>query len=304
LGRAVYIADAFTSRPFAGNPAGVLTRADGLSGVQMQAIARELGQSETCFVLEGGEPGTDYRLRWFTPTVEVDLCGHATVAAYTCLAAEGRIRFDEGPVHLRHSTRRGVLGVWILGEDREARNVSMSAGVASLRPAPNDRTEVARAVGLDPGSLDPDLPLGADDTSQRIIVPIRRLADLLALAPDSDGMIRYGRRAPYRRFTLVSMETLDPRCRTHLRHFAPANGIPEDPVTGTAHAAVAAYLEWLGLQPPGERVLYEGEQGHAVQRPGTVTVELLREGKAVVDVRIGGRGIIVARGEIETEQPG
>jgi PhzF family phenazine biosynthesis protein len=300
----VYIVDAFTSRPFAGNPAGVVTRADGLSDEQMQAIARELGQSETCFVLEGGEAGIDYRLRWFTPTVEVDLCGHATVAAYTCLAAEGRVRFGGGPSHLRHATRRGILGVWVLGEAREAHYVSMSAGVTSLQAAPDDRTEVAYAVGLDPRSVDLDLPLAADEASQRIIIPVRRLADLLALVPDSAGMIRYGQRAPYRRFTLVSQETLDPRCRTHLRHFAPANGIPEDPVTGTAHAAVAAYLEWLGLQPPGERILYEGEQGHAVKRPGSVTVELLRKGKAVADVRIGGRGIIVARGEIETDQPG
>jgi len=304
LGRPVYIVDAFTKKPLAGNPAGVVTRADGLSGEQMQAIARELGQSETCFVMEGREAGTDYRLRWFTPTVEVDLCGHATVAAYTCLVAEGRILFDEGPVHLRHATRRGVLGVWVLGEGREARSVSMSAGVASLRAAPDERADVARAVGLDPGSMDPEMPMAADEASQRIIVPVRRLADLLALAPDSAGMIRYGQMAPYRRFTLVCLETLDPQFRTHLRHFAPANGIPEDPVTGTAHAAVAIYLEWLGAQPPGDRVVYEGEQGHAVKRPGSVTVELLREGNAVVDVRIGGQGIIVARGEIETEQPG
>jgi PhzF family phenazine biosynthesis protein len=301
LGRAVYIVDAFTRIPFAGNPAGVVTRADGLSDAQMQALARELWQTETCFVTEGREAGVDYHLRWFTPTVEVDLCGHATVAAYTCLAAEGRIRFGAEPVHLRHTTRRGVLSVWIVGEHREARNVSMSAGVASLRRAPDDPAEVARAVGLDPASLDPELPLAAEAASQRLIVPVRRLTDLLNLVPDSAGMIRYGQTAPYRRFTLVCRETLDARLRTHLRHFAPANGIPEDPVTGTAHAVIAVYLEWLGLQPSGDRVRYEGEQGHAMRRPGSVTVELLREGGAVADVRIGGKGHIVAQGEIQID---
>ena len=89
MGRPVYIVDAFTHIPFAGNPAGVMTRADGLSDEQMQVLARELRQTETCFVTEGMQAGVDYHLRWFTPTVEVDLCGHATVAAYTCLAAEG-----------------------------------------------------------------------------------------------------------------------------------------------------------------------------------------------------------------------
>jgi trans-2,3-dihydro-3-hydroxyanthranilate isomerase len=301
LGRRVYIVDAFTRFPFAGNPAGVVTRADGLSDAQMQAIARELRQTETCFVMRGMEAGVDYHLRWFTPTVEVDLCGHATVAAYTCLAAEGRVPFGAEPAHLRHATRRGVLSVWVAGEHREARNVSMSAGVASLRRAPDDPAEVARAVGLDPASLDPELPLAGDEASQRIIVPVRRLTDLLNLVPDSAGMIRYGQTAPYRRFTLVCRETLDPRFRTHLRHFAPANGIPEDPVTGTAHAVIAVYLDWLELQPSGDRVRYEGEQGHAMRRPGSVTVELLREGGAVVDVRIGGQGHIVSRGEIDAD---
>jgi len=177
----------------------------------------------------------------------------------------------------------------------------MSAGVASLRRAPEDPAEVARAVGLDPASLDPELPVAADEASQRIIVPVRRLTDLLNFVPNSAGMIRHGQTAPYRRFTLVCRETLDPRFRTHLRHFAPANGIPEDPVTGTAHAVIAVYLEWLGLQPSGDRVRYEGEQGHAMRRPGSVTVELVREGGAVVDVRIGGQGHIATRGEIEAD---
>jgi len=267
----------------------------------MQAVALELRQTETCFVMQGTEVGVDYHLRRFTPTVEVDLCGHATVAAYTCLAAEGRVLFGAEPVHLRHTTRRGVLSVWVEGNHREARNVSMSAGVPSLRRAPDDPAEVARAVGLDPASLEPELPLAVEETSQRIIVPVRRLTDLLNLVPNGAGMIRYGKTELYRRFTLVCRETLDPRLRTHLRHFAPANGIPEDPVTGTAHAAIAVYLEWLGLQPSGERIRYEGEQGHAAKRPGSVTVELLREGGAVVDVRIGGQGHIVTRGEIEAD---
>lgn len=301
MSRPVYIVDAFTRIPFTGNPAGVVTRADGLSDEQMQAIARELRQTETCFVMPGTDAGVDYHLRWFTPTVEVDLCGHATVAAYTCLAAEGRVRFGKEPAHLRHATRKGVLSVWVEGKHREARNVSMSAGVASLRRAPDDPAEVARAVGLNPASLDPELPLVADEANQRVIVPVRRLADLLNLVPDTAGMIGCGRTAPYRRFTLVCRETLDPRLRMHLRHFAPANGIAEDPVTGTAHAVVAVYLEWLGLQPPGDRVRYEGEQGHAMRRPGSVTVELLRDGGAVVDVRIGGQGHIVSRGQIDTD---
>ena len=295
----LYLADAFTTHPYGGNPAGVVTKAEGLSTQQMQAIARELKQSETCFVTESPEPGVAFRLRWFTPSVEVDLCGHATVAAYTCLASEGRIRFVDGEAELKHATRRGVLGVWVSGEDKQAHAVMMSAGVAPIQPVADEREEVARAIGLEPAAIDFDLPLAADAPSARLIVPVRGLRDLLSLVPDSDGMCRYGKRAGYTRFTLVCQETRDPALKTHLRLFAPANGVPEDPVTGTAHAAIAVYLDRVGLLPRQARLRYEGEQGHAVGRPGSVQVEVLRnESGAITDVRVGGSAVIVAQGEI------
>jgi trans-2,3-dihydro-3-hydroxyanthranilate isomerase len=297
----IYIVDAFAGRPFTGNPAGVVTRADGLSATQMQRIARELGQTETCFVAEGARPDADFHLRWFTPTVEVDLCGHATVAAYLCLLREGRLRLVDGSAYIRHRTRSGLLGVWVSAVEGQPASVMMSAGVAPMRPAPDDRDMVARVIGLDPATIDPDLPLAVDDSAARLIVPVRRLEELLALVPDTSAMQRH---AAYRRFTLVCLETRDARCTTHLRHFAPANGIPEDPVTGTAHAAIATYLDRQGLLPPGARVDYLGEQGHAVGRPGMVTVEVHRDGAAIADVRIGGGGFIVARGEIEVPRAG
>ena len=295
----LYLVDAFTTHPFGGNPAGVATRAEGLTTEQMQAIARELKQSETCFVTEGPETGVDFRLRWFTPSVEVDLCGHATVAAYTCLAREGRIRFLDGEAQLKHATRRGILGVWVRGEGEQTRSVMMSAGVAPIQPAADNREEVARAIGLESAAIDFDLPLASDASGARLIVPVRELRDLLSLVPDSDGMCRYGKRAGYTRFTLVCQETQDPTRKTHLRHFAPANGVPEDPVTGTAHAAIAVYLDHVGLLPRQARLRYEGEQGHAVGRPGSVQVEVLRdEAGVIIDVRVGGSAVIVVQGEI------
>src|SRR5215213_4734497 len=86
-------------------------------------------------------------------------------------------------------------------------------------------------------------------------------------------------------------------------HFAPANGIPEDPVTGTAHAAVAVYLDREGLLPPGQRLVLTGEQGHAVNRQGVVTVEVLRLNGRISEVRIGGTAVIVARGEVMARPP-
>jgi trans-2,3-dihydro-3-hydroxyanthranilate isomerase len=235
--------DAFTDQPFAGNTAGVVTAADGLSTEQMQTVARELRQTETCFVSASDVPEVDLTLRWFTPAVEVDLCGHATVAAFVCLAAAGRIDWRGDRAHVRCATRVGTVDVWLERMASGSPRVMLSAGVAQLSPATDDRAAAALAVGLDPAAVDPALPLAADPGSARLIIPVARLDELLRLAPNGSAMIAYGKEHGYRRFTLVCRETVDPHHFVHLRHFAPANGIPEDPVTGTAHAAVAVYLD-------------------------------------------------------------
>jgi PhzF family phenazine biosynthesis protein len=111
-------------------------------------------------------------------------------------------------------------------------------------------------------------------------------------------MIAYGKQRGYRRFTIVCRETENPDSFVHLRHFAPANGIPEDPVTGTAHGVAAVYLDREGLLPPGERVVLVGEQGRAIDRTGEVTVEVRRQAGRIGDVRIGGTAVIAARGEL------
>jgi PhzF family phenazine biosynthesis protein len=294
------LVDAFTQQPFCGNAAGVITDAGGLHTDQMRHIARELGQTETCFVSATATPDTDFDLRWFTPKVEVDLCGHATVAAFVCLAEEGRVRWEGDRAQLRCTTRSGTIAV---GLDRTADGspvVTLSVGVASLDPAPDEPSAVARAIGLDASALDLSLPLTRDAGSARLIVPVAHLGDLLQLTPDGAGMIAYGESQGYRRFTLVCRETEDPQCFVHLRHFAPANGIPEDPVTGTAHAVAAVYLDRHGLLPSGERVTLTGEQGHAVGRHGIVTIDVLRRAGHISEVWIGGQGVIVARGTMLT----
>src|SRR5829696_7042257 len=145
------LVDAFTDRPFTGNTAGVVSAADGLSNDQMQRIARELGQTETCFVSSSD-----------VPEVDVDLCGHATVAAFTVLAGEGRVDWSDDRAHLRCATRTGAIGVWLERMRSGSPRVMMSIGVASLEPATEDWSAVAQVVGLAPSALDVSLPLVSD----------------------------------------------------------------------------------------------------------------------------------------------
>jgi trans-2,3-dihydro-3-hydroxyanthranilate isomerase len=293
------LVDAFTDRPFAGNAAGVVPAADGLTAAQMQRIARELGQTETCFVGAAAEAGADLRLRWFTPKVEVDLCGHATVGAFVLLAADGRIDWRGESARIRCATRSGVIEVELARTPSGAPRVMLSVGVAAVEPAPLARATVAAAIGLPESALDAALPLMVEPAGARVIVPVARLNDLLALTPNGPGMVACGEATGLRRFTLVCRETERSERFAHLRHFAPANGIPEDPVTGTAHAVAAVYLDQQGLLPPGDRAILTGEQGRAVDRRGVVTVDVRRRDGRIVDVWIGGSGVVVARGVVE-----
>ncbi|HEU5434497.1 MAG TPA: PhzF family phenazine biosynthesis protein [Thermomicrobiales bacterium] len=293
------LVDAFTEQPYAGNTAGVVPVADGLSAIQMQRIARELGQTETCFVSAVAEPGADLRVRWFTPKVEVDLCGHATVGAFVLLAADGRIDWRGDTARVRCATRSGAIEVELARTPSGAPRAMLSVGVAALASATLAPAAVAAAIGLPASALDPALPLALEPAGARVIVPVARLDDLLALTPNGPGMVAYGEETGVRRFTLLCRETERPEHFAHLRHFAPANGIPEDPVTGTAHAVAAVYFDRLGLLPPGERVVLTGEQGRAVDRRGVVTVDARRRDGRMVAVWIGGGGVIVARGTLE-----
>ncbi|HET7839404.1 MAG TPA: PhzF family phenazine biosynthesis isomerase, partial [Rectinemataceae bacterium] len=121
----VYQVDSFTTELFKGNPAGVVPNADGLSEALMQQIARELNNSETAFSINSGGEGYDVEVRFFTPTREVPICGHATVATHYVYARERGIRSGI----IRQKTKAGILPVEILPEDDDLRDVMTQAGI-------------------------------------------------------------------------------------------------------------------------------------------------------------------------------
>ncbi|UXY26273.1 PhzF family phenazine biosynthesis protein [Streptomyces sp. HUAS TT20] len=220
----IRIVDAFTDRPFAGNPAGVLLLDAFPDDDWLQSVAMEVNHAETAFahpLPEGG--AADWALRWFTPVAEVAMCGHATLATAHVLYTSGA---DEGPV--RFATRSGVL-VATPGEDGW---ITMDFPTASLT-AVEVPAGVAEALGAE--------PLTAFDTGPNVGDLVVELADektVLGLAPDHKALGAYSARGiiataraedPARGYDFVS------RC------FFPNVGIDEDPVTGSAHTALAPY---------------------------------------------------------------
>ena len=288
------LVDAFTDEPLAGNAAGVVPDADDLSTDQMRAVARELGASETAFLLPS--EAADRRVRYFTPAREVDLCGHATIGSHAHLAADGVV--DEGTHALE--TNVGVLEIEIESDG----TVWMTQADPEIRRVDLDYDRVGDALGIDPAALrdvGADLPLAVASTGMSfLVVPVNFLTHVGNADPDMQAVANLCREVDAVGVYAFTFDALSADSTLHGRMFAPLAGVDEDPVTGTASGAVGAYLEREGAfdEFPEEMVF---EQGHFVDRPGYVRVRIGDE------VRVGGRALTALDGtlsvpEIESDE--
>ncbi|ELY71067.1 PhzF family phenazine biosynthesis protein [Natrinema versiforme] len=277
--------DAFTDEPLTGNPAGVVPNADDLSDDQMQAIADEMAVSETAF-LRSSETA-DRQIRYFTPTQEVDLCGHATIGTFAHLHEES---LATGTTTLE--TNVGTLEIEIADDG----TVWMTQDEPTIREVDIGYDRVAEALGVDQAALEgasADIPLAVSSTGLPfLIAPITYLSDVGDAEPDMAAIEALTDAVDAAGVYLFTFDALEPESTVHGRMFAPGAGVPEDPVTGTASGAVGAYLDRFGAfddDLPDELRL---EQGHYVDRPGIVRVRLDDA------VRVGGRGVTVLDGSL------
>lgn len=253
--------DAFTSRPFQGNPAAVCVLSYEADPAWMQRVAAEMNLAETAFL---SPCGNGFRLRWFTPAVEVDLCGHATLAAAHVLWEEGRLAPDE---EARFHTRSGLLAARRRGEWIE---LDFPATPAQAAPVPDG---LARALGTE--------ILWCGRTPFDLLVEVASAPVLRNLSPDLGALA-----AQPVRGVIVTSPPDRPEYDFLSRFFAPASGIPEDPVTGSAHCALAPY--WSARLGRNEMTAYQ-----ASARGGVVRARL--EGERVL---LSGQAVTVLRGEL------
>jgi trans-2,3-dihydro-3-hydroxyanthranilate isomerase len=284
--RRVAIVDAFAEEPIAGNAAGVVPDAEGLSDRQMQRIAGELAQSETAFVLPSEE--CDRRVRYFTPSREVDLCGHATVATHAYLQDGGEIEAGSHAVE----TTVGTVDV----EVAEDGTVWMGTDEESVQGVDLEYDRVAEALGVDPATLrdvGADAPLAVSSTGLPfLVVPANFISAVGDADPDDEAVAELCEDCGAEGVYLFTFDTLDGDATLHGRAFVPLAGIPEDPVTGTASGAAAAYLRAYDVfdgDLPAETTF---EQGHFVDRPGTVRV------RTADGIQVGGSAIPVFEGQL------
>lgn len=301
--RAYRVVDTFAYEPYTGNSAAVVLDARGLADADMRRIAAEFNLSETTFVLPGPSGGAhDWRFRWFTPAVEVDMCGHATVGGVFALndagiiGAGGASPFEPISIH----TRGGLLKAFVepLPADPRRYMVWLEMIQPVLTPVPTAELDLVKILAAASGVIDDSLsPVQTQDRD--LIVFVRDVAVLNAVAPDMGLLESFLRKRGLRGLCLSTLRTISTSYQVQSRFFAPAVGIPEDPVTGSVHGPLAAYLAERRLIPcDGDVSAATCGQGIPGGRGGLVHALVTRQ-NGRISVRIGGRAFITMRGELE-----
>jgi predicted PhzF superfamily epimerase YddE/YHI9 len=278
--------DAFTTEPFRGNPAGVCILDAWPSEAWLQAVAREMNVSETTFAVPEGD---GWRVRWFTPTVEIPLCGHGTLSLAHELfrrGAKGPLAFEShgGPL-----TARAVADV-TRGEEPKVLELADAASVADVTRGEEPKVLELDFPALPPAPVDtpPDLAaalggapiISCGHAGENLLLEVD---DVRGLKPDFRALTEL---TPYG--YIVSMTSDDPDYDVISRYFAPAHGIDEDPVTGSAHCTIGPYFA-KKLGKTTLRCL------QASERSGTMTV--IVKGDRVL---LRGQAITVLEGQLLT----
>lgn len=254
-----FVVDAFTRKLFQGNPAGVCPLSNWLDDATMQSIAAENNLSETAFFVPRGD---EYELRWFTPTTEVDLCGHATLASAFILFSELGARGDS----VRFHSKSGALTV---SRNKDVLTLDFPSRPPLPCAVPDD---LIRALGKRPAEV-----LKARD----YICVFSNEDDVRSLKPDFALLATLN--------SMVIVTAPGGECDFVSRFFAPSAGVPEDPVTGSAHCTLIPY--WTARL--GKANLFARQIS---RRGGEIFCELAGD-----RVLIGGKAVLYSKGQIEIE---
>jgi PhzF family phenazine biosynthesis protein len=295
----IFQVDTFTATRFTGNPATVVLDADGQSDATLSAVAREFSHAEVAFVFAANGPDHDVRLRFFNARKEAPFVGHATVAAHAVLLALGR----RGAGAYRQHSGTGIIEVMARVENLAAGPdtvIEFRQTVPELdTPLPFKTTlRVAEALRLPATQLHEVMPARiARKGGTRLLVPIADPRQLDTLVPNADTLLSLGSELGTDGFFVFALIRNSDEWSTESRMFCPALGILEDPVSGNAHAMLAAYLWDLG-QFGKNSSTFIGRQGRQMKRPGQVSVKLEVDQGSLVAAHIGGTAVIVSEGTL------
>jgi len=292
----VYLVDAFTDVPFGGNPAGVVPEAEGLSEEEMQKIARELNLSETVFCTKADRPGVDVTVRYFTPATEIDFCGHATVALSWLLAKEYGWLHRAGRIVLE--TNAGAVPVEWRKQDEQLEAVVMSQVAPRIRETRVSAEKIAAILGIPAAAIDRRYPLRLAYTGNwHLLVPVTSRQAVDQAKPNLAELARVNQEEGVSTTHLFTFHAGDAAAQLYTRDFAPAVGIAEDPVTGSANGALAGYLALEGILDRTKEHLLFIAQGHALGRPGRLFARIVPQQDSLL-IQVGGKAVPILRGSL------
>lgn len=293
----LYQIDSFTKEKFTGNPAGVITNADGLSESEMQKIARELNNSETAFIFLSDSKEYDVHLRYFTPTIEVPICGHATIAAHYARAIENNLK----PSRIYQKTKAGILPIDILKENDDYKIVMTQGKIEFGSFIEGDEKEqLVSALGISQNDLLVNHRIQIVSTGHsKVMIGVNNKSIVNHLKPNYDALAKLSGLIQCNGYYIYTMDTEENDILIHGRMFAPAIGINEDPVTGNANGPLGAYLVFHKLvQHDGSQFKFMAKQGEAIGRAGIIEVTVEIENEMPALVRICGEAVIAFQSEI------
>ena len=285
--------DVFTQKPFWGNPVAVVIGAESLSSDEMQRIAAWTNLSETTFVLSPSSEEADYRLRIFTPKQELPFAGHPTVGSAHAVIESGYARPKKGK--LRQECSAGILDLAI-EETADGNRIFVKGPNPRITSISGGKKEALTAA-LGTTRID-TVPLLIDLGVVWIVADVGTADSVAALKPDMTGVANLSESLQATGITVFG-RARDGMSTVHVRSFAPAQGVPEDPVCGSGNASVAAYLIHTGiLEEFGSQ--YTARQGMEVGRDGRVAVRVVGDTIEGDTIEIGGHAITCVDGRLLT----
>ena len=293
--------DVFTDRRFEGNQLAVFYDARGLTAAQMQTITKEMNFSECTFVLPAEVPGTDVRIRIFTPGRELPMAGHPTIGSTFALAelgviAKGRDRFVFG-------LGVGPTTVELSWEGDRLAFAWMDQGLPDVHAPLSTADAIIRSVGLDPAAVAATgLPVEEVTCGNAfLIVPVATRAAVDAADADIAAMRRLESSFPggHVGVLLFSPEPVEANVTVYSRMFAPGAGVTEDPATGSAAGPLGCYLVRHRVAGADSTRDMVNLQGVAMGRPSRLHMRITRSGDAITRVQVGGQSVRVGEGAID-----
>ena len=283
----VHLLKSFGASDDGGNPAGVVLDADGLTNSQKLAISTEIGFSETAFVEKSDK--ADFKVTFFTPNAEVDLCGHATIATYSLLFQKGLIKSGRYSQELK----AGVLRVEINNSGLVIMDQSLP--IFSETISVQDIRDVCVSYeGIK--NLEPQVvSTGLRD----IMLPVKDRKELFSLSFDQNKVSDLNKKTSSIGLHAFTFDTIDPVAIAHCRNFAPLYGIPEESATGSSCGALACYLYKYGKLKDKNFENMKFEQGYSMNNPSEIFVTLEINNNEIDRVQVGGRAIVSGERNIE-----